>query len=162
MKYVNTAVVATTNQLKRITTSSHSTSKLAIDAIQISRGVIGIILGGGIAVGIGIIGTMTSIQKLGVYYVDNYVEDKDIHSYYDHVTFTRPGYFQDVKIYNIPKEDGSVDYVQVKINDDNTLDRENTVYISNGNTRTLSKEETYQYFTEEKWEPFSVPKKYWR
>lgn len=162
MKYVNTAVVATTNQLKRITTSSHSTSKLAIDAIQISRGVIGIILGGGIAVGIGIIGTMTSIQKLGVYYVDNYVEDNDIHSYYDHVTFTRPGYFQDVKIYNIPKEDGSVDYVQVKINDDNTLDRENTVYISNGNTRTLSKEETYQYFTEEKWEPFSVPKKYWR
>lgn len=161
MSNINKVVTGTTNQLKKLLNQSHTTSKLAIDAIQISKGIIGTVFGGGLAVGIGIVGTALGIQKLGVYYVDNYVEDKDLYSYYDHITFTRPGYLQDVKIYNIPKKDGSVDYVQVKINKDNTLDRENTLYISNGNTRTLSKEETYQYFTEERWEPYNVPRKYW-
>ena len=58
--------------------------------------------------------------------------------------------------------DGSVDYLEIPINKDNSLDRDNVKYISNGNVKILSKEETYEYFKEESWDPFSVPKKYWR
>lgn len=162
MDYANTLLVGATKQMNKLINKSHTTSKLGINGLQLSKGILTTIFGEGIAVGLGIIGTATMIQSMGVYYMDNYVDDKDHHSYYDHITFTRPGYLQDVKIYNIPKQDGSVDYVQVQIKEDNTLDRENAKYISNGNTRTLSKEETYEYFTEERWEPFSVPKKYWR
>ena len=53
-------------------------------------------------------------------------------------------------------------YIEIPINKDNSLNRENVKYISNGNVKTLTKQETYDYFTEEYWDPFSVPKKYWR
>ena len=103
-----------------------------------------------------------SLQSIGVYYVENNVEDNDLHTAYDHVTFTRPGYLQNTKMYNIPHEDGSVDYIEIPINKDNTYDRENVKYISKGSTRTLTKQETYNYFTEESWSPYNVPQKYWR
>ena len=51
--------------------------------------------------------------------------------------------------------------VEVKINDDLTLDRNNATYISNGKTKQLTKSETYQYFSEDYWSPFSMPTKYW-
>jgi lysozyme family protein len=47
------------------------------------------------------------------------------------------------------------------INDDLTLNRNNATYISNGRVRQLTKDETYQYFTDEYWTPFSMPAKYW-
>ena len=31
-----------------------------------------------------------------------------------------------------------------------------------GSVKTLSKQETYNYFNEETWNPFNVPQKYWR
>ena len=69
------------------------------------------------------------------------LDEKDKHAAYDHVTFTRPGYLQNTKIYNIPKEDGSVDYLEIPIKKDNSLDRDNVKYISKGNVKTLTKEE---------------------
>ena len=51
--------------------------------------------------------------------------------------------------------------IEVKINDDLSLDRNNVKYISQGKTKQLTREETYQYFCEDTWTPFSVPTKYW-
>lgn len=137
-------------------------ASITIKGTILGKGIVGAIVGSGIGVGLNLLGTALSIQALGVYYVDNYVDDKDVYTAYDHVTFTRPGYMQNSKIYNIPKEDGSVDYIEIPINRDNSLDRDNVKYISKGNVKTLTKQETYQYFDEETWEPFNVPKKYWR
>ena len=89
------------------------------------------------------------------------VDEKDWYSCMDMFTFTRPGYYQGKKIYNIPNEKGGFDYIEVKINDDLSLDRDNALYISEGNTRKLNKSETYNYFTEDSWTPFNMPTKYW-
>ena len=79
----------------------------------------------------------------------------------DKITFTRPGYLQSKKVYNIPNKNSGYDFIEVKIKSDMSLDRENAIYISNKNTRQLTKEETYEYFSEDYWTPFSMPKKYW-
>ena len=42
-----------------------------------------------------------------------------------------------------------------------TLDRNNAIYISKGETKNLTKSETYAYFSDEYWSPFAVPQKYW-
>ena len=89
------------------------------------------------------------------------VDEKDWHKVMDKYTFTRPGYLQSKKVYNIPNKKGGYDYIEVKIKGDMTLDRDSAIYISEGKTKQLSKSETYQYFTDEYWTPFSVPKKYW-
>ena len=167
MQEINNGLTVAKNTIDYINSHNHPLSTLSIKGLLISKGAIGAIFKGSSAVGLGVVGlgvvgTALALQSVGVYYVNNFVDDKDIHSTYDHLVFTRPGYFEDVKIYNIPQKDGSVDYIQVKINKDSSLNRENVLYISNGNTRTLSKEETYQYFTEETWDPFNVPRKYWR
>jgi hypothetical protein len=137
-------------------------TSLAVKGTLLSKGTIGALIGGSLSVGLSIIGTAASIQGIGVYFGDNYVDDKDLHTVYDSITFTRPGYLQNKKIYNIPNDDGSVDYIEIPINKDNSLNRENVKYISNGNVKTLTQQETYDYFTEEYWDPYSVPKKYWR
>lgn len=79
----------------------------------------------------------------------------------DTITFTRPGYLQNKKIYNIPNQNGGYDYIEVKINSDLTLNRSNAIHISNGKTKQLTKEETYNYFTDEYWSPISMPTQYW-
>ena len=89
------------------------------------------------------------------------VDENDWHSVMDKITFTRPGYLQSKKIYNIPNENGGTDYVEVKINDDLSLNRTNVKYISPGKTKVLTEKETYQYFHEDYWTPFSMPTKYW-
>lgn len=71
------------------------------------------------------------------------------------------GYLQGKKVYNIPNRNGGYDYVEVNVNNDLTLDRNNAIFISAGKTRKLTKEETYQYFDAEHWSPFSMPTKYW-
>ena len=101
------------------------------------------------------------LQDGAVKYRDAMISEKDWHDVMDTFTITRPGYLQSKKVYNIPNENGGTDYLEVKINGDLTLDRDNAVYISNGQTRKLTKEETYQYFCEDYWTPFSMPAKYW-
>lgn len=110
--------------------------------------------------GLGLFATMAMIQTIGVRYRD--MADKtDWHEMMDKITFTRPGYLHGKKIYNIPNKNGGTDYVEVKINNDLTLDRNNAIYISNGKTKQLTKQETYKYFCDDEWTPFSMPAKYW-
>ena len=59
------------------------------------------------------------------------------------------------------EKNGGYDYVEVSINKDHTLNRDNVKYISHGQTKKLTRQETYQYFTDEYWTPFSMPSKYW-
>ncbi len=108
-----------------------------------------------------ILGTMVFIQQTGADIRDEYFEKKDWHSLMDTITFTRPGYNQNKKIYNIPNKNNGYDYIEVEINSDLTLNRNNTIYISNGKTKKLTKDETYKYFSDETWTPFNVPTKYW-
>lgn len=109
---------------------------------------------------LGLFATMALIQTVGVKYRD--IADKnDWYELMDKITFTRPGYLQGKKIYNIPNKKGGTDYIEVKINDDLTLDRNNAIYISDGKTKKLTKQETYKYFCEDTWTPFSMPAKYW-
>ena len=110
---------------------------------------------------IGLFTSMILIQDGGVKYRDGMISEKDWHSAMDTYTFTRPGYLQGKKVYNIPNENGGYDYLEVKINDDLTLDRDNVTYICSGKTKHLTKEETYKYFCEDYWTPFSMPTKYW-
>lgn len=104
---------------------------------------------------------MSMVHCAGVTYRDTMVDKKDWYSTMDFATFTRPGYLQGKKIYNVPNKNGGTDYVEVKINKDLTLNRDNAIYISDGKTKKLTKEETYKYFTEEYWTPISMSTKYW-
>lgn len=110
---------------------------------------------------LGLFSVMTVIQTGGTTYRDKIVDESDWYKTMDTLTFTRPGYLQGKKIYNIPNRKGGYDYIEVKINDDLTLDRNNALYISNGKTKKLTKAETYKYFSDEYWTPISVPTKYW-
>lgn len=91
---------------------------------------------------------------------NSYVNEKDWHYYYKHNTATRDGLLEGKKFYNIPKSDGSYDYIEIEINDDFSLNRDNALYLSDGKSRKLTKAETYKYFDEEYWSPYNIPKKY--
>ena len=130
-------------------------------AYNVGKYLLGSSLTGVAALGNTLLSTMVFLQATGTTYRDKMTDEKDWHSVMDKVTFTRPGYLQSKKIYNIPNENGGMDYIEVKINDDLSLDRTTVKYISHGSTKQLTKEETYQYFTEDYWTPFSMPPKYW-
>ncbi|WP_407392364.1 Ig-like domain-containing protein [Methanobrevibacter sp.] len=133
----------------------------SILAYQVAKFGLGHILKGSSAAAIGLFTTMTIVQTMGATYKDKLVKEKDWYALMDTITFTRPGYLQGKKIYNIPNKNGGYDYIEVTINDDLTLNRSDAKYISQGKTKKLSKKETYQYFTEDYWTPFSMPTKYW-
>ena len=126
-----------------------------------AKSVLGKVLNGASSVALGLFNTMAMVQTAGVTYRNGIVNEKDWHKVMDTFTFTRPGYLQGKKVYNIPNNNGGYDYLEVKINDDLSLNRENVKYISNGKTKQLTKQETYQYFSDEYWTPFSMPSKYW-
>ncbi len=113
------------------------------------------------SLGMNLFTTMALIQSGGTTYRNEMVEQSDWHEVMDKITFTRPGYLQSKKVYNIPNKNGGCDFVEVKIKDDMRLDRNDAIYISNGNARKLSESETYEYFSDEYWTPFSIPQKYW-
>ena len=162
LKNVNNGIGTINNILDYIGDNFRPLTSLTIKGVLLGNGVIVDLIGGSLTIGLSILGTALSLQSIGVYYVDNNVDSKDLHTAYDHITFTRPGYMQNTKIYIIPKDDGSTDYLEIPIKKDNTYDRDNVKYISEGNVKTLTKEETYKYFAEESWSPFNVPQKYWR
>jgi hypothetical protein len=139
----------------------NKTHPLSVMGYNIAKYILNSGLSGSAAAIHGLVSLMVFIQATGTTYRDKMVEEKDWHNVMDKVTFTRPGYLQSKKIYNIPNKKGGTDYIEVKINDDLSLDRSSAKYISEGKTRQLTKEETYQYFTEDYWTPFSMPTKYW-
>ncbi|WP_407409858.1 hypothetical protein [Methanobrevibacter sp.] len=108
-----------------------------------------------------LLGSMVFIQQMGVDARNEFIDEKDWHIVMDTITFTRPGYQQDKKVYNIPNNKGGYDYIEVEINSDLSLNRNNAIYISDGQTKKLTKSETYKYFSDESWSPFSMPTKYW-
>ena len=89
---------------------------------------------------LGLFTVMALIQDGGVRYRDSMISEQDWHKAMDSITFTRPGYLQGKKVYNIPNN-GKVDYVEVKINKDLTLNRNSAIYISNGQVKQLTKQE---------------------
>ena len=161
LKQITNIVAGRKSVLSAISDNIHPITALMIKGGVVFKGVIGASLGITFGVSLSILSVVVSVQSIGVYYSQNYVDDKDLHDVYDQYTFTRPGYLQNVKIYNIPREDGGIDYIQIPIKSDNSLDRDNVIYITDGKVKKLTREETYNYFTEENWNPFSVPRKYW-
>ena len=128
---------------------------------NLGAGIAGKIISGSLSLGLAsTIGTIMGIHSVGNYVKNKFVDKKDWHWAYEHVTFTRDGYMQSKKLFNIPKSDGTYDYVEVTINPDGSLNRDDALYVGNGYTRKLSKSETYNYFTEEKWTACNIPRKY--
>ena len=149
---------AATTKISDILDQIHPLSKMAYKTLTFIGGKV---VQGATKAVLSILGTMVFIQQTGVDVRNEYFDEKDWYNLMDVVTFTRPGYQQNKKIYNIPNNKGGYDYIEVEINSDLTLNRNNAIYISDGETKNLTKSETYQYFSDETWTPFNVPTKYW-
>lgn len=108
-----------------------------------------------------LLGDVLLIQSASNTIREGFFKQTQWHGLFDSFTTTRPGFIQKEKFYTIPNKDGSNDYITVKIKNDGSLDRNNAVYYSDNSYKNLSKTETYEYFTEDYWTPFSVPTKYW-
>ncbi len=154
MKFIAPGIYLLSDHFKKI----HPLSTMAYN---VAKYVLSSTLTGTAALANGLLSTMVLIQTTGTTYRDKMIDEKDWHAVMDKVTFTRPGYLQSKKVYNIPNNKGGTDYIEVEINDDLSLDRTTAKYISEGKTKQLTKEETYQYFCEDYWTPFSMPTKYW-
>lgn len=144
-------------KIKEFMDQIHPMSKIAYKMLTQAGGKI---LTGATKATLSVIGNMVFIQQLGVDYRDT-TDQKDWYKYMDTLTFTRPGYLQNKKVYNIPNGKGSYDYLEVGINSDLSLNRDDAIIISDGNTKKLTRAETYNYFSDEYWSPINVPTKYW-
>jgi len=121
---------------------------------------LGVSAGGVSGLGLGLLGFALKVQSIGNAY-RNQQDKKDWYFLMDTFTFTRPGITQQKKVYNIPNNKGGYDYVEAPIKSDFSLDRDNTLYISNGNVKKLTKKETYDYYTDDYYTLYNVPPKYW-
>lgn len=139
----------------------HPTTSILYQLGTTSLSVIGLVFSGTASVLLFPATFAVAVQKFVNNYRVTFVDKKDTHLWYEHITLSRPGYFQDTKLFLIPKENGQTDYIEVHINSDNSLNRSQAKYISNGNVKQLTKEETYQYFDEEYWDPINTPRKLW-
>ena len=144
-------------KIKEFMDQIHPMSKIAYKMLTQAGGKI---LTGATKATLSVIGNMVFIQQLGVDYRDT-TDQKDWYKYMDTLTFTRPGYLQNKKVYNIPNGKRSYDYLEVGINSDLSLNRDDAIIISDGNTKKLTRAETYNYFSDEYWSPINVPTKYW-
>lgn len=151
MNKVNKIVEFLTNNSKPLSHIVYIGTKLILDKT----------LSGAPAACLGLFSTMTIIQNIGTTFRNEVLNKNEWHKAMDTCTFTRPGYLQGKKVYNIPNKNGGYDYIEVKINKNLTLNRNNAIYISNGKTKKLTKEETYKYFNDEYCTPISMPTKYW-
>ena len=106
------------------------------------------------------IGLILQIHTIGKDVKNDFMDQDSWHWAYKHVTFTRDSPLENKKFFNIPKSDGTYDYIEVEINSDGSLNRNNALYVGDGYTKNLTKSETYDYFTEEKWTSCNIPRKY--
>lgn len=149
------------NNLQKFLDNIHDITKYLYGALTIGSTIAGLITGGSLyLLPITVISLMETIRKYVNEYRINYVEEKYTYGMYKTIPLSRPGYFQDTKLFSIPKENWETDYVEVPINKDNSLNRDKAKYISKEQVRNLTKKETYQYFDEEYWTPFGIPSKY--
>ena len=171
-QYGINSILSTYNTLKRY--ASHGVNylmnkgfPLGIIGYQVSSAILG--LAGGLATGgslmasatfLSVVGPMFGAQSVGIQIREHLVDKNNWYEVYDKFPITRNGPIQYKKCFNIPKSDGTTDYIEVKVKDDGTLDRNDAIYISSTGTKKLSKNETYKYFSEEKWVTWNIPKKY--
>jgi hypothetical protein len=149
------------NNLQKFLDNIHDITKYLYGALTIGSTIAGLITGGSLyLLPITVIGLMETIRKYVNDYRINYVEEKYTYGMYKTIPLSRPSYFQDTKLFSIPKENWETDYVEVPINKDNSLNRDKAKYISKEQVRNLTKKETYQYFDEEYWTPSGIPSKY--
>lgn len=73
------------------------------------------LLTGAPAVCMGLFSTMIIVQNVGTTLRDEVINKKDWHTAMDSCAFTRPGYLQGKKVFNIPNKNGGYDYIEVKI-----------------------------------------------
>ncbi len=106
------------------------------------------------------IGLILQVHTVGKIIKNDFMDESSWHWAYKHVTFTRDSPLENKKFFNIPKSDGTYDYIEVEINSDGSLNRNNALYVGDGYTKKLTKSETYKYFTEEKWTSCNIPRKY--
>ena len=98
---------------------------------------------------------MCLIQSLGALY-KMIADERSWHILMDVVYIYKIGICKSEK--SIISPNGGMDYIEVKIKDDLTLDRTSAKYISNGKTKTLTKQGNISsIFTEDYWIPFSMP-----
>ena len=102
-------------KLNEILDQIHPLSKMAY---KISTFLAGKIVQGATKTVLGLLGSMVFIQQTGVDARNEYVDEKDWYKVMDTITFTRPGYQQNKKVYNIPNNKGGYDYIEVEINSD--------------------------------------------
>ena len=133
-------------------------------AASYTSGVAGGLAQGSIGLGVtsflSIVGSAIGAQSAAIHVREHFVDKKNWHWAYDWVPLSRNGPLQYKKTFNIPKSDGSIDYIEVTINDDGSLNRDDAYYISPNSVKKLSKKETYKYFSEETWISGNVPKKF--
>ena len=129
-------------------------------AIGYSIGSAGLVLNGLKGLTYKIFGIAMVMQDIGNTYRSQ-EDKKDWHYLMDRYPFTRSGPFQQKKVYNIPNKKGGYDYIEAPIKKDFSLDRENTLYISDGKVKKLSKKETYNYYSDDYYSLYTVPPKYW-
>ena len=139
----------------------HDLSKEIYTMVTLGSSIIGLVAGGPmVLLPITVIGLMENIRKFDNNLRIKYGDEKNTYYAYKIDGFSKPGYFQDTKVFSIPKNNKETDYVEVHINKDNSLNRSQAKYISKDGVRNLTEKETYQYFDEEYWDPFNIPKKY--
>ena len=154
---LNTFLNKLNNKITPICTIGYKIGSLAAGLAS------GIIEGGGmigITTATSIIGPMVGFQSIGVEIRERLIDKQNWHTAYDSIPLTRSGILQYKKCFNIPKSNGEFDYIEVNVKNDGSLDRNSAIYISSSGTKQLTKEETYKYFSEDKWVTWNIPKKY--
>ena len=106
--------------------------------------------------------TMLSVTSATNHVTHKFVEKEDWHYVYEHVSISRNSFLQGKQMYTIPNNNGGWDYVEVGINEDLSLNRNDAIYVSEGKVKKLTKAETYEYFDDENVNLIHVPKKYWK
>ena len=106
------------------------------------------------------ISSMLAIHSISKYVRDEFFDKDDWHFFYSHLTFSRDSILENKKVFTIPNSDGGYDYIEVEINKDGSLNRDNAIFISENTNKKISSKETYNYFKEESWVPWSIPRKY--
>ena len=162
--FLNMVKSAVSNVYNFVTNKVTPLLVFGYQAASYTSGVAGGLAQGGVGLGVtsflSIVGSAIGAQSAAIHVREHFVDKKDWHWAYDWVPLSRNGPLQYKKTFNIPKSDGTTDYIEVKINDDGSLNRDEAYYISPNSIKKLSKKETYKYFSEETWLSGNVPKKY--
>lgn len=106
------------------------------------------------------VSSIMGVHAVSNYIKNNFISENDWNKAYTHFTASRDTILQNKKIFTIPKSNNKYVHVEVDVKKDGSLDRNNAILYTDGGSRKLSVSETYNYFKEESWVPWEIPKKY--